>query len=122
MAIHHRQRANLDAPLLGETIYRTNSSGMASGAYRKLRNPNGKLGWGLALVAVFALVSTLIFLYPESVPSVHGRQWQRQLQQEEAPSPPVLVSYSYFEKDAIQVRRALQVALRLGEAQPAGSA
>ena len=104
MAIHHRQRANLDAPLLGETIYRTNSSGMGSGAYRKFKNPNSRLGWGLALVAVFALVSTLIFLYPESVPSVHGRQWQRQLQQEELPSPPVLVSYSYFEKDAIQVR------------------
>lgn len=93
MAIHHR-RNNLDSPLLGDTIFRSNS--MGSGSYKKFKNPGGKTSWVLGLLTLFALACVVSIVFPD-IAGGHVRQQQQQA------NPPVLVSYSYFEKDPIQV-------------------
>lgn len=106
MAIHHR-KTNLDSPLLGEgVIFRSNS--MGGGSYKKLRGSGGRTGLFLAVVALVALACVGTLLYPDLAGGVRrrgGPPQEASARGAALPSPPVLVSYSYFEKDAIQVRR-----------------
>lgn len=102
MAIHHRQRnSQIDAPLLGETIFRTNSN-MGSVSHRKGKGPRN-LGWVVALTFLFALLCFITIAYPNSSLLPFGKAVYNS-QPRAISLPPVLVSYSYFEKDVIQVR------------------
>lgn len=117
MAIHHRAR-NIDSPLLGEGLFRT-GSGMGSGSYKKARQSGARTGWALGLLAIFGLACVVTFLYPDTVAGVRRRQRGGDAGGD---APPVLVSYSYFEKDGIQVGgRRLAAARREGRAFRSGS-
>lgn len=117
MAIHHRQRnSQIDAPLLGETIFRTNSN-MGSVSHRKGKGPRN-LGWVVALTFLFALLCFITIAYPNSSLLPFGKAVYNS-QPRAISLPPVLVSYSYFEKDVIQEKNFeffISVGMGLGRA------